>query len=177
MAKKSDIRSLMVGKGGEMAVMSELLFRGFNANMLTVDYGADIVAFKDGKTRLIEVKTRIWNLDNNVHIMINEEQLKRVLLKNVFLLIVLRDKRLLTNNFLILPPNAIHYLKNKKIFKHMKRKRIYDFWVLRMKNRDGKYNIYIKNRNYNVTELLDNWGLLEFRPPIKVSKVIQIAKR
>ncbi len=166
----------MVGKGGEMAVMSELLFRGFNSNMLTVDYGADVVAFKDGKLRLIEVKTRIWNLENDVHIMINEEQLKRVLLKNVFLLVVLRDRRSLTSNFLILPPNAIHFLKNKKIFKYLKRKRIYDFWVLRRKNRTGKYDIYIKDRNFNVTRLLDNWELLEFKPPIKISKVIQISK-
>lgn len=36
------------GKAGECAVMSELLFRGFNVNRMMVDGGIDLVAFKEG---------------------------------------------------------------------------------------------------------------------------------
>ena len=35
------------GRGGEYAVMSELLFRGFNVSLMSVDKGVDIVAAND----------------------------------------------------------------------------------------------------------------------------------
>ncbi|MBI2355705.1 MAG: hypothetical protein HYV13_00680 [Candidatus Doudnabacteria bacterium] len=53
--------NIFTGKGGEAAVMSELLFRGFNANILPVDYGVDIAAIKEARTYLIQVKTKHWN--------------------------------------------------------------------------------------------------------------------
>lgn len=34
------------GKGGEFAVMAELLYKGYNANPMTVDEGIDVVASK-----------------------------------------------------------------------------------------------------------------------------------
>lgn len=46
-----------VGKAGEFAVMSELLFRGFNASVMSVDEGIDLVASKDGRYFHIQVKT------------------------------------------------------------------------------------------------------------------------
>lgn len=45
------------GKAGEYAVMSELLFRGFNANNMTVDDGINIIASKDNNFYFIQVKT------------------------------------------------------------------------------------------------------------------------
>lgn len=38
-----------IGKGGEHLVCSELLFRGFNASIMSVDVGVDISAIKDNK--------------------------------------------------------------------------------------------------------------------------------
>lgn len=46
-----------LGKGGEHAVMSELLFRGFNASLMAVDQGIDVVASKDNEYFHIQVKT------------------------------------------------------------------------------------------------------------------------
>ena len=46
-----------IGKGGEYAVMSELLLRGYNATSMTVDEGIDIVASKDNIFNYIQVKT------------------------------------------------------------------------------------------------------------------------
>lgn len=45
------------GKAGEYAVMSELLFRDYNANNMAVDEGIDIVASKDNNFYFIQVKT------------------------------------------------------------------------------------------------------------------------
>lgn len=47
-----------LGKAGEMAVMSELLFRDFNVSMMMVDKGIDIIAANEiGKYFHIQVKT------------------------------------------------------------------------------------------------------------------------
>lgn len=49
------------GKAGEYAVMSELLFREYNANNMAVDEGIDIVASKDNNFYFIQVKTVTLN--------------------------------------------------------------------------------------------------------------------
>jgi hypothetical protein len=46
-----------IGKAGEAAVMSELLFYGFNASAMAVDDGIDIIASKNNKYFHIQVKT------------------------------------------------------------------------------------------------------------------------
>ncbi|MEM6759912.1 MAG: hypothetical protein AAF601_10580 [Pseudomonadota bacterium] len=45
------------GAAGEYAVLSELLFRGFNASKMTVDDGIDVVASKGDRYFHIQVKT------------------------------------------------------------------------------------------------------------------------
>lgn len=45
------------GKAGECAVMSELLFRGFNVNQMMVDGGIDLVGFYEGSYYFYQVKT------------------------------------------------------------------------------------------------------------------------
>lgn len=49
------------GKGGEYAVMSELLFRGYNCSVMTVDDGIDLVAEKKNSYFHIQVKTTSSN--------------------------------------------------------------------------------------------------------------------
>ena len=51
--------TLFLGKAGEYAVASELLFWGFNVSLMAVDQGVDLVVEKDGKFRHIQVKTSI----------------------------------------------------------------------------------------------------------------------
>lgn len=46
-----------VGRAGECAVMSELLFHGYNVNHMMVDDGVDIVAVKNNIYYYIQVKT------------------------------------------------------------------------------------------------------------------------
>lgn len=45
-----------IGKGGEHLVCSELLFRGFNASIMSVDVGVDISAIKDNKFLVFRLK-------------------------------------------------------------------------------------------------------------------------
>lgn len=53
----SDANTTYTGTAGEYAVMSELLFQGYNVNSMTVDEGVDIVANKDNDFYFIQVKT------------------------------------------------------------------------------------------------------------------------
>ena len=46
-----------MGKAGELAVMSELLFWGYNTSAMLVDSGIDLVASKGGKYFHVQVKT------------------------------------------------------------------------------------------------------------------------
>lgn len=54
---KAAITTNYIGKGGEYAVMSELLFQGYNANIMTVDEGIDIVASRQNVFYYLQVKT------------------------------------------------------------------------------------------------------------------------
>lgn len=55
--KHEDVTTTYTGTAGEFAVMTELLFQGYNVNRMTVDEGVDIVANKDNRFYFIQVKT------------------------------------------------------------------------------------------------------------------------
>jgi Holliday junction resolvase-like predicted endonuclease len=59
--KIPQVTTTYIGKGGEYAVMSELLYRGYNANIMSVDDGIDIIASKGAKFFYIQVKTTHYN--------------------------------------------------------------------------------------------------------------------
>ncbi len=56
-APAPDVSTNYTGAGGEYAVLSELLFRGFNASKMTVDDGIDVVASKNSSYFHVQVKT------------------------------------------------------------------------------------------------------------------------
>ena len=62
------------GAAGETAVISELLFREFNANRMMVDKGIDVVATKDNVYRYIQVKTSNINSNGRVNWQIKQER-------------------------------------------------------------------------------------------------------
>lgn len=51
------VSSNFLGKAGEFAVMAEMLYRGFNASLMAVDEGVDLVASKNNQYFHIQVKT------------------------------------------------------------------------------------------------------------------------
>lgn len=68
------IDKIFEGAAGETAVISELLFREFNANRMMVDKGIDIVATKDNVYRYIQVKTSNVKSDGRVNWQIKQER-------------------------------------------------------------------------------------------------------
>ena len=138
------------GKGGEFAVASELLFRGFNTNMMTVDDGIDIIASKNKQFYFIQVKSRTWH-DGYTTVQIDKNSYSRYNNNCVFYIIVIRyiKNSVPTNTYLVLPTAIIE-------------KCIYDgtisesskYYTLSIKQE--KANILLTGKDNNGNEIKEN---------------------
>ena len=96
-----------LGKAGEMAVMSELLFWGYNASSMLVDSGIDVVASKSGKYFHLQVKTSSDN-DGRFNFSIKQNSFQSNHNSSMFYIFVLRRK--VNSEFVIIPSTYIHAL-------------------------------------------------------------------
>ena len=108
----------VIGKAGEMVVLSELLFMGYSANTMIVDKGIDIVASKDNKFYYIQVKTTYLDENGKCSISIPRSSFERVEnLYNVSYVIVIRTS-IGGHQFIVLSQSAIeHWIEDKYIEK------------------------------------------------------------
>ena len=122
-----------IGKGGEHLVCSEMLFRGFNASIMSVDVGVDISAIKENKFFGVKVKTARKNSFDTYSFHIRKKSFDRFNQGNIFYILVLRDG--LENSFLILPSNEVEKkIKERAIFTVNNN----TGYALNVKFRDGK---------------------------------------
>ncbi len=68
------LNSNYTGAAGECAVMSELLFNGYNVNRMMVDEGVDIVAVKENIYYYIQVKTTAIKPNGNISCQIDKSR-------------------------------------------------------------------------------------------------------
>jgi len=142
------------GKGGEHLVCSELLFRGFNASIMSVDVGIDIVAVKDNALFGIQVKTSNLNKFDTYIFDIRKVSFERHSNGNVFYIFVLHGEK--QNHFLILPFHEMEKKVHEKAILevgHGKRYRV------TIKFRDEK--VYLGNMDHEMGYFLDNWSSLK----------------
>ena len=105
------------GKGGEYAVMSELLFWGFNASIMTVDQGIDIVSSNEaGKFFHIQVKTATRQESGKYSFTISQAAFRKYHCSNVFYVFVLRET--LKNEYVIIPSSYILFLIETGVIKN-----------------------------------------------------------
>jgi hypothetical protein len=152
--EKIAVESGFTGKAGEHFVCSELLFRGINASIMSVDMGLDIVATKDNKMFGIQVKTANINKFNIYVFDIRKVSFERHDSGNIFYIFVLKGVE--ETNTLILP---FHELE-KKIYE----KAILEIgngkrYRINMKFRDG--NIYLGTKEHEVNYYLNNWDIVK----------------
>jgi len=142
-----------VGKAGEHLVVSELLFRGYNASIMSVDEGLDIVATKDNKLFNIQVKTANENKFNKYVYDIRKISFEKFGAGNTFYIFILRGNE---TNFLILPSMEIEkniQQKNILVVGHGKRYRV------NLSIREKK--AYLGKKNNDATFFLNNWSLMK----------------
>jgi len=146
-------QSQYIGTAGEYRVVSELLFRGYNASIMSVDEGLDIVATKDNKLFNIQVKTANENKFNKYVYDIRKISFEKFGTGNTFYVFILKGKE---TKFLILPSMEIEkniQQKNILVVGHGKRYRV------NLSIRDGK--TYLGNLNNDATFFLNKWDLMK----------------
>lgn len=98
-----------LGKAGEHAVMSELLFWGYNASLMSVDEGIDIVASKQNHYFHIQVKAAAESDKGRFSYKIKNSAFNTHHAANTFYILVMRRKG--GADFAILPSSHLNNLR------------------------------------------------------------------
>ena len=85
-----EITSTMLGKAGEFAVVSKLLLNGYNANIMTVDDGIDIIASQGQNVYFVQVKTSSVDLSLRCKFSVKKSAFQRGHLLDVRYILVAR---------------------------------------------------------------------------------------
>jgi hypothetical protein len=106
------VTSQYTGKAGESAVISELLFYGFNASAMAVDDGIDVVASKESKYFHIQVKTSNSSDQGVFGFTIKKSSFVAKDSFQTFYILVIRDKdkHRYINDYVILTSHQIRQL-------------------------------------------------------------------
>lgn len=103
--------TLFIGKAGEYAVMSELLFWGYNVSLMSVDQGIDVVASKDGRYHHIQVKTTTASPSGeSFSFQIQQKSFDANNNSSMWYVFAMRTKQ--KTNYAIIPSHHIHNLRN-----------------------------------------------------------------
>lgn len=133
-------KKLFLGKAGEYRVVSELLLRGYNANMLPMDAGVDIMAEKDSMFYQFQVRTSSYSSVGNSFIL----QLPHLKSLNVVVVIFGRE----FNEIVVLPPRIVAKISKPYIRMSFTRK-------------DGVTRAFLNGRKHEVTPYLCAFDLAE----------------
>lgn len=152
--EEQKIESGYVGKGGEHLVCSELLFRGFNASIMSVDVGVDIVATKENTLFGVQVKTSNLNRYNTFVFDVRKVSFERHSFGNIYYIFVLKGAE--KTDFLIVPFFEMEKKVHEKAILevgHGKRYRV------NIKHRNG--SVYIGSMEHEMNYYLNNWELIK----------------
>jgi hypothetical protein len=151
---KIKIEGAFVGKAGEHLVCSELLFRGFNASIMSVDVGMDIIATKDNKLFSIQVKTANINQYNYYNFDVRKVSFEKDHGGNVTYVFVLKGED--QNNYLILPRVIMEQKVHEKAILEINGGKTYR---VNIRMRDD--NIFLGNKAHEVSYFKNNWSVIK----------------
>lgn len=146
--------NLYIGKAGEHLVVSELLFQGYNASILSVDEGLDIVATRKGKLFNIQAKTSNENRFNRHVSDITVSSFEKHRASNTFYVFVLKGKK--DTKFLVFPYNEIQKFIDQRAILPVNKKTRYR---VNISVREGK--MYLGNQQNEVSYYLGKWNLIQ----------------
>jgi Holliday junction resolvase len=152
--EKLAVASGYIGKAGEHLVCSELLFRGFNASIMSVDTGVDIVATKDNRLYGIQVKTSRLNKFNTYVFDVRKVSFERHGYGSTFYIFVLYGET--KPNYLLLPYFEVEKKVHEKAILevgHGERYRI----NIKLRGPD----VFLGNMDHQVNYYLNNWSIVK----------------
>jgi hypothetical protein len=158
---KGKHKNLFIGMSGEYRIVSELLMRGYNANIVTVDTGVDILAEKGDSVYKIQVKARTLSEDHSCLIALSSKKLEELYRENINLVVAFIDP---TNimTFLIISPSLLYLLttggyklSEAPIKNNGEKKNL----TIRLIFKEGR--AFIRNRRNDFSLLLNRFDLIE----------------
>ena len=154
MVKVLETSSGFIGAGGEHAVASELIFREFNASIMSVDTGIDVVAVKNGRTYNVQVKTSTLNKSGWYTFDIRMVSLERHSASDVYYIFVLRlDEK---NQYVILPSTEIEKSISTGGIYTVKK---YDKYRVAFKLSNEQ--LILGQKSNDITYYLNNWSIIK----------------
>ena len=154
-AYKEKIGGGFTGKAGEHYVTSELLFRGYNASIMSVDIGMDIIATRNGKLFSLQVKTSNLHAGKSFIFDMRKVALERNYAGNVFYIFVMIHADS-SKSSLVLPSYKINELVDSNAIKDITK---HDRWRVTLKIRNG--TIYIGTLDNQINYYWDNWDIIK----------------
>ncbi|MCU0321322.1 MAG: winged helix-turn-helix domain-containing protein [Chitinophagaceae bacterium] len=152
--EKISLETGFTGKAGEHLVCSELLFRGYNASIMSVDSGMDIIATKNNKLFSIQVKTANANAFDTYNFDVRKISFEKDYAGNTFYVFILKGKQ--QTHFLIIP---LHEMEKKVAEKAIIYIQSYKKYRVKIDIREDK--IYLGNRNHEMKYYLNNWDVIK----------------
>lgn len=153
--EEKEVEGGYIGKAGEHTVLSELLFRGYNAALMAVDIGVDILATKSSETFHIQVKTRnISRRHDAFHFNLRIVSFERNNAGKTFYIFVLRENGKL--DYLILPLHEVEKAIEQQFVHVVGKGKLYRITITK---RNGK--IYLGRRDNEVSYYLNRWDIIK----------------
>lgn len=141
-----------LGKAGEHAVMSEMLFWGFNASLMTVDEGIDVVASKDNRYFHIQVKTASANPSGSYSFSIRPESFEANDSAQTFYIFVMRKKG--GNDYAVIPSSHLRTQKNLGVIGGTNALSV-------TIAPDQKGRVFTLGRKDDITPFINNFGIIK----------------
>lgn len=158
-----ETRNLYFGKAGEFAVVSELLFRGYNASIMSVDEGIDITASKEDKFFFIQVKSTKFE-KGALSVGIQKSRFVNNSNANIFYVIAYRQqvkdkdtrRNIYANMYLVLPDYELDRLISVGVISKSEGN-----LQVKAKIHEGRLFLYNKQKLEDAFYYMDNFDLLK----------------
>ncbi|MBU4252014.1 MAG: hypothetical protein KKC39_04295 [Candidatus Omnitrophica bacterium] len=153
--EEKEVEGGYIGKAGEHSVLSELLFRGYNAALMSVDVGVDIITTKGNEIFNIQVKTRnISKKHEAFYFNIRIASFERHNAGRTFYIFILRKNKNL--DYLILPLHQIEKSIEEEFIHIVGKGKLYRITI---KKRDNK--VYLGRKENDVSFYLNRWETIK----------------
>lgn len=126
------------GVAAENLVVSELLYRGYEAYLINVDLGLDVMAQKDGKTFFFQVKNISFDNSNTRTITITKSSYIRNKSNNVYYFLIMQTKFI--RDYIIIPQLKFQEFEEKGLIKPANEENL----GLTFKKNNNSYSINFK---------------------------------
>ena len=147
-----------IGKAGEMYIVSELLYRDFNANLALIDTGVDVIATKNDKTFYFQVKNVSFKNTNIRTIPITKSSFINNQRGNMYYMFVLQEED--RKRVLIVPYQNIHQYIQQEIIQFDEQKRQFNI-TISIANDTVKINSALSSQQAaEVKHMIEDWKII-----------------